>query len=65
MRLTIEVWRQDGPEEPGRFETHRIEDAAEEMSLLELLDHLNAQLVAEGREPVAFDSDCREGICGQ
>ena len=64
MRLTIDVWRQDGPEEPGRFETHRIEDAAEEMSLLELLDHLNAQLVAEGREPVAFDSDCREGVCG-
>ena len=64
MNLTIEVWRQEGPEAPGRFETHRVESAAEEMSLLELLDYLNDQLVREGRDPVAFESDCREGICG-
>lgn len=64
MRLTIQTWRQDGPDDPGGFQTHQIEDAVEEMSLLELLDHLNERLVEDGQEPVAFDSDCREGICG-
>ena len=64
MRLSIDVWRQDGPDDEGRWETHHLENAAEEMSLLEMLDCLNAQLVADGREPVAYDSDCREGVCG-
>lgn len=64
MRLSIEVWRQAGPEEPGGFETYPIEGAAAEMSLLELLDFLNADLMRRGVEPVAYDSDCREGICG-
>jgi len=64
MRLTLQVWRQAGPEAPGDFETYQVDDATEEMSFLELLDVLNEQLVSEGREPVAFDSDCREGICG-
>ncbi len=64
MRLTIEVWRQDNPEVEGHFETHLVEGAQEEMSLLELIDYLNDQLVSEGREPIAYDSDCREGICG-
>ncbi|MDO4252096.1 MAG: succinate dehydrogenase/fumarate reductase iron-sulfur subunit [Rothia sp. (in: high G+C Gram-positive bacteria)] len=64
MRLTIEVWRQDDPQEPGHFETHQIEGAQEEMSLLELLDYLNDSLVSSGKEPIAYDSDCREGICG-
>ncbi|WP_370328095.1 succinate dehydrogenase/fumarate reductase iron-sulfur subunit [Euzebya sp.] len=64
MTLTIDVWRQDGPDVPGRFERHQVTDATPEMSLLELLDRLNDQLVGEGREPVAFDHDCREGICG-
>ncbi|MGW5854964.1 succinate dehydrogenase/fumarate reductase iron-sulfur subunit [Micrococcus sp. 2A] len=64
MRLTLEIWRQDSPAAEGRFETYVVEDATEEMSLLELLDRLNEQLVEEGFEPVAFDSDCREGICG-
>lgn len=64
MRLTLEVWRQAGPEDRGRFETYALEGVAEEMSLLEMLDHLNAGLVRQGLEPVAYDSDCREGICG-
>jgi succinate dehydrogenase / fumarate reductase iron-sulfur subunit len=64
MRLTLRVWRQAGPEAPGDFETYEVDEVTEEMSFLELLDVLNEQLVSEGREPVAFDSDCREGICG-
>ncbi|MGJ3509935.1 succinate dehydrogenase/fumarate reductase iron-sulfur subunit [Enemella sp. A6] len=64
MRVELEVWRQDGPSTPGAFETHVIEDATPEMSLLELLDRLNDQLVEQGLEPIQFESDCREGICG-
>ncbi|MDR1189562.1 MAG: succinate dehydrogenase/fumarate reductase iron-sulfur subunit [Bifidobacteriaceae bacterium] len=64
MRLILEVWRQDGPDAEGSFETHLIEDATPEMSLLELLDRLNHQLVEDDLDPVAFESDCREGICG-
>lgn len=64
MRIIIEAWRQDGPEEPGRFETYVVDDATGEMSLLDVLDRLNEQLVADGAQPVAFDSDCREGVCG-
>ena len=64
MRLTLRVWRQAAPEAPGGFETYEVEEVTGEMSFLELLDVLNEQLVTEGREPVAFDSDCREGICG-
>jgi succinate dehydrogenase / fumarate reductase iron-sulfur subunit len=64
VRLILEVWRQDGPQAQGRFETHEITDATPEMSLLELLDRLNHQLVEQDQDPVAFESDCREGICG-
>jgi succinate dehydrogenase / fumarate reductase iron-sulfur subunit len=64
LRLTVRVWRQAGPDARGAFEEHRVDDATPEMSVLELLDRLNAGLVADGGEPVAFDSDCREGICG-
>jgi succinate dehydrogenase / fumarate reductase iron-sulfur subunit len=64
VRLILEVWRQDGPDAHGSFETHEITDATPEMSLLELLDRLNHQLVDNDQEPVAFESDCREGICG-
>lgn len=64
MRLTIEVWRQAGPGEAGAFERHEVPDAEPEMSLPELLDRLNALLLESGQEPVAFESDCREGICG-
>ncbi|KAA9394362.1 succinate dehydrogenase/fumarate reductase iron-sulfur subunit [Kocuria coralli] len=64
MKLTIEVWRQENAEAEGRFVTYRVDDAAPEMSLPELLDRLNDQLVSAGEEPIAFDTDCREGICG-
>jgi len=64
MRLTLHVWRQDGPEAAGDFETFHLDHISPDMSFLEMLDILNERLTAEGREPVAFDHDCREGICG-
>lgn len=64
MKLTLKVWRQTGPYEPGGFVTYEVDQVTDEMSFLELLDVLNEQLVSDGEEPVAFDSDCREGICG-
>ena len=64
MKLTLKIWRQPGPYEPGLFQTYAVDGVTDEMSFLELLDVLNEQLVGEGEEPVAFDSDCREGICG-
>ena len=64
MRLTLRIWRQAGPEALGDFATYEVDGLTEEMSFLELLDVLNEQLIAGGHEPVAFDSDCREGICG-
>jgi succinate dehydrogenase / fumarate reductase, iron-sulfur subunit len=64
MNLTLHVWRQTDPTDDGRFETYRADGVSEHMSFLELLDTVNERLVAEGREPIAFDHDCREGICG-
>jgi succinate dehydrogenase / fumarate reductase iron-sulfur subunit len=64
MRLILHIWRQPGPAAPGRFERHEVNDVNEHMSFLEMLDSINERLVAEGREPIAFDHDCREGICG-
>jgi succinate dehydrogenase / fumarate reductase, iron-sulfur subunit len=64
MDLTLRVWRQAGPDQPGRFETYQATDVKEDMSFLEMLDVLNERLLAEGTEPIAFESDCREGICG-
>ena len=64
MKVTLRVWRQASPSAPGDFETYEVDEVTDEMSFLELLDVLNEQLTAEGHEPVAFDSDCREGICG-
>lgn len=64
MDLTLRVWRQAGPDSPGRFETYAMPDVSEDMSFLELFDVLNEQLLADNEEPVAFDHDCREGICG-
>ncbi|GIU84272.1 MAG: succinate dehydrogenase [Acidimicrobiales bacterium] len=64
MRLTLRIWRQSGPDQPGRFQTYEVPDASPDMSFLELLDVLNERLIAQGEEPIAFDSDCREGICG-
>ncbi|MBW2457662.1 MAG: succinate dehydrogenase/fumarate reductase iron-sulfur subunit [Deltaproteobacteria bacterium] len=64
MRVTLHVWRQDSANAKGRFETYRADDVTPDMSFLELLDVVNEDLVAEGKEPIAFDHDCREGICG-
>jgi succinate dehydrogenase / fumarate reductase iron-sulfur subunit len=63
LKLTLDVWRQKGKDDPGRFVTYHV-DANVHMSFLEMLDVLNQQLLTNGEEPVAFDSDCREGICG-
>lgn len=64
MHVTLNVWRQHSSKENGYFETYDVSDISEEMSFLELFDTLNERLIAKGQEPVAFDSDCREGICG-
>jgi succinate dehydrogenase / fumarate reductase iron-sulfur subunit len=64
MGLTLHVWRQHDARSEGRFETYHLRGVSPDMSMLEMLDLLNEQLCAEGREPVAFDHDCREGICG-
>ena len=64
MKLTLHVWRQSGPSDSGRFEQYRADNVSEHMSFLEMLDVVNDQLVTEGKEPIAFDHDCREGICG-
>ena len=63
MRFTLHVWRQSGPDEPGGFETHRMR-VSPDTSFLEMLDVLNEELILDGRRPVEFDHDCREGICG-
>jgi len=61
--LTLKVWRQN-KNNPGGFETYDLPSVSKDMSFLEMLDYLNEKLIAEGKEPVAFDHDCREGICG-
>jgi succinate dehydrogenase / fumarate reductase iron-sulfur subunit len=64
MNLTLKVWRQRSAQDAGRFETYPLTDVSPHMSFLEMLDVLNERLVGEGKDPVAFDHDCREGICG-
>ncbi len=64
MKLTLKVWRQADANSPGAFATYEATDVTEEMSFLEMLDVVNEQLEAAGEEPIAFESDCREGICG-
>ncbi|GLW07448.1 succinate dehydrogenase [Microtetraspora sp. NBRC 13810] len=64
MKLTLEVWRQNGPADRGRMVTYQVEDVSPDMSFLEMLDVLNERLILNGEEPIAFDHDCREGICG-
>jgi succinate dehydrogenase / fumarate reductase, iron-sulfur subunit len=64
MNLVLHVWRQPAANKPGKFERYEVKDVSEHQSFLEMMDQLNEQLVSEGREPVAFDNDCREGICG-
>ena len=64
MDLTLRVWRQPGPAAPGRFEEYPAAGISPDMSFLEMLDVVNDRLTLEGREPIAFEHDCREGICG-
>jgi succinate dehydrogenase / fumarate reductase iron-sulfur subunit len=64
MKLALKVWRQKGPGDPGRFADYEIDAVSPDMSFLEMLDVLNEKLILKGEEPVAFDHDCREGICG-
>ncbi len=64
LNLTLRVWRQNGPTDKGHFEDYTLFKVSTHMSFLEMLDVLNQQLLEEGKEPVAFDHDCREGICG-
>lgn len=64
MNLTLKVWRQKNKNDKGAFETYQVSGISEDMSFLEMFDVLNERLINEGKDPVAFDHDCREGICG-
>ena len=64
MKLKLKIWRQTGLEDSGKFEMHDLDGVSEDCSFLEMLDLLNEQLLENGKEPVSFDHDCREGICG-
>jgi succinate dehydrogenase / fumarate reductase iron-sulfur subunit len=64
MKFTLRIWRQQGPDEKGRLATYEADEVSPDMSFLEMLDGVNQQLILAGEEPVAFEHDCREGICG-
>lgn len=64
INVTLKVWRQKNQKDTGRFETYDVKDISTEMSFLEMFDVLNERLIIEGKDPIAFDHDCREGICG-
>ena len=64
MNLTLKVWRQKGPQDKGNLETHQLSEVTGDMSFLEMMDVLNDKIIREGGDPIAFDHDCREGICG-
>ena len=64
LNLTLKIWRQPSSTAPGAFKTYKVYDISPDMSFLEMLDVLNEDLISKGEEPVAFDHDCREGICG-
>ncbi len=64
MHVSLKIWRQDGPSDTGHFENYELDAVSPDMSFLEMIDVLNERLTLEGKEPVAFDHDCREGICG-
>ena len=64
MRIKLHVWRQSSRSDKGRMESYELDNVVEEMSFLEMMDTLNEKLTVEGKEPVAFDHDCREGVCG-
>src|SRR6266567_4228950 len=64
ISITLRVWRQAGPKQPGQFVDYQSKDLSPNMSFLEMLDVVNDELTAKGEEPIAFAHDCREGICG-
>ncbi|MGZ4088771.1 MAG: 2Fe-2S iron-sulfur cluster-binding protein, partial [Bacteroidia bacterium] len=64
MNLTLKVWKQKNKDTKGKFETFPVKGISPDMSFLEMFDVLNEQLISEGKEPIVFDHDCREGICG-
>lgn len=64
MKFTLKVWRQENAQAQGKFERYELDGVVPEMSFLEMLDYLNSELLTQGKVPVAFDHDCREGICG-
>jgi succinate dehydrogenase / fumarate reductase iron-sulfur subunit len=64
MNLTLKIWRQKGPSDAGQMVTYPVSNVSPDMSFLEMIDELNIDLIQKGQEPVAFDHDCREGICG-
>ena len=63
MKIRLKIWRQKNSKAKGEFGTYDLDGVSPEMSFLEMLDFLNTKLIKEGKEPVAFDHDCREGIC--
>lgn len=65
MKVAFKIWRQDGPDAAGRFETYQVDGLSRDMSFLEALDHLNESLVRKKEKTISFEYDCREGICGQ
>jgi succinate dehydrogenase / fumarate reductase iron-sulfur subunit len=64
INVTLKIWRQSGPKAKGKFETYKLDHVSTDSSFLEMLDVLNEKLINERKEPIAFDHDCREGICG-
>ena len=64
ISLSLRIWRQEGPEAAGAFQSYRLEGVSTDLSLLEALDRLNEQLISAGERPVHMEHDCREGICG-
>jgi succinate dehydrogenase / fumarate reductase iron-sulfur subunit len=64
MNLTLKVWRQQNAKDKGKFVTYNVTGISSDMSFLEMFDVLNEELINKGEEPIAFDHDCREGICG-
>ena len=64
MKLTLRIWRQTSADQPGNYQSYRLDDVSPDLSLLEALDQLNEQLISCGERPVSFEHDCREGICG-
>ncbi|HKI46828.1 MAG TPA: succinate dehydrogenase/fumarate reductase iron-sulfur subunit [Balneolales bacterium] len=64
MNLHLKIWRQEGPDQPGKLVDYNVKDVSTDMSFLEMLDVLNEELIQKGERPIEFEHDCREGICG-